>query len=141
VKADRLPRWAFARLNAEQKEAYNALRWYAPGPAERARLKLILRWKRTRDESLALALEMLAAGRSRKAVADELGVTDRHLRRLLAETGSETPEKRPANPVPMRPSADTTCEIGIGHQPRPTRGPMGGFASFADLDQWLEGDA
>jgi hypothetical protein len=138
VKADRLPRWAFRRLTAEQKDAYNELRWHGPGPARRARLKLVLGWKRTHEEAVALARELAGEGRSRKAIADHLGVTDRHLRRLLADppdAGVRTREKQPANAVAKRYRADTTCETRVDDRPRP---PAAGFANGADLDRWLE---
>jgi AraC-like DNA-binding protein len=43
----------------------------------------VLGWRRTRDETLALAEELLEEGRVLSAVADELGISDRYLRRLL----------------------------------------------------------
>jgi hypothetical protein len=92
-KAERLPRWRFRRFNEEQRRAYDRLRWYHPGPAERARLKTVLGWRRTREETVALAEELLDRGRVLPAIAAELGVSDRYLRRLLREE-SLTPENR-----------------------------------------------
>jgi hypothetical protein len=70
-------------MRPEQREALDRLRWHSPGPAERARLKRVLRIRRTREETIALALELLAAGRVPGSIADELGVTARYLSRLL----------------------------------------------------------
>lgn len=82
-KAERLPRWAFRRLSDKQKEAHNRLLWYSPGLAERARLKQVLGWRRTQDETIALAQELLAGGRGRLEVAGIIGVGVRYLDRLL----------------------------------------------------------
>jgi hypothetical protein len=87
-KAERLPRWAFRRLTDQQKEAHNRLVWYAPGPAERARLKKVLGWRRTRTETTALAWELLDQGRSRLDVAAEIGIGVRYLDRLLDGDGT-----------------------------------------------------
>jgi hypothetical protein len=141
VKAERLPGWALRRLNAEQRQAYDRLRWENPGLADRARAKLVLGWKRTREETVALAAELLAEGLLPAAVADRLGVTDRHMRRIAADLrreGSEPPENRVANPHPQRPRADTTCEPNPVVPPAGARPPIGGFATVADLDAWLE---
>ncbi len=94
-KAERLPRWRFRRLTPEQREAYNRLRWYSPGPAERARLKEVLGWRRTRVETVALAHELLEHGLIERAVAVHLDVSDRYLRRLLA--GHQPPQTWAAN--------------------------------------------
>jgi hypothetical protein len=96
-KAERLPRWAFRLLNEEQKEAHNRLLWYGPGPAERARLKQVLGWRRTRVETAALADELLEQGLAGRVVADRLGVSDRYLHRLLVDESGTTP-KRGRNP-------------------------------------------
>jgi hypothetical protein len=98
-KAERLPRWAFRRLNDEQKEAHNQLLWYRPGPAKRARLKQVLGWRRTRDETRALAVELLEQGLIEKAVDLRLEVSDRYLHRLLAvqEPARENRGRKPSN--------------------------------------------
>jgi hypothetical protein len=57
----------------------------------------VLGWRRTRDETLALAEELLEEGRVLPAVADELGVSDRYLRRLVAAE-SLTAENEPLKP-------------------------------------------
>jgi hypothetical protein len=141
VKADRLPARVFRRLTAEQKAAVDELRWHRTDPARRAELKLVLGWKRTGDEARALARKLEADGLNRKAIANYLDVSDRHLRRLLggdAGPTPETPEIGPANPVPKRPRADATCGAKVipqaGRRPR----PAAGFVSFADLDRWLD---
>ena len=136
MKADRLPRWAQRRLNAEQRAAYDRLRWHQPASAERARLKTILGWKRTREETEALATELLEQGLLERVVADRLGVSDRYLRRLVA--GSQaTP--RIAAPDPSTHAAEVapTCETDPALPPtRPKRSPLR-FGSFRDLDEWL----
>jgi len=141
VKADRLAARAYRRLSDEQRRAVDELRWGGPGPARRARLKLALGWKRTREEASALARELQAEGLNRNAIAGCLKVSDRHLRRLLAEpaeTRLASPENRPVTAVPMRPLADTSCgPRGIAHPARPTP-PAAGFRSLVELDRWLE---
>jgi hypothetical protein len=96
-KVARLPMWRFRLLDAEQRKAYDQLRWHRPGPAERARLKGVLGWRRTREETLALAHELLDDGRMIATVSDDLGVSRRYLRRLLAEE-SRTSENGGSNP-------------------------------------------
>jgi hypothetical protein len=95
TRADRFPMWRFRRLNDEQRVALDLLRWYSPGPADRARAKNMLGWRRTREETIALAQELLAEGRILLAVANELGVGTRYLGRLLAEVSDL--EKPPRN--------------------------------------------
>jgi hypothetical protein len=71
-------------MTQAQLDALNRLRWYSPGPAERARLKQTLGWGRGREETIALARELLAqGGLSRADVAKELNVDARYLDRLL----------------------------------------------------------
>ena len=141
MKADRLATREYRRLSDEQRRAVDELRWGGPGPVRRARLKLALGWKRTGEEASALARELQAEGLNRNAIAGCLDVSDRHLRRLLAEPAEKTlatPKNRPANPLPMRPHADITCRPkGIAHLARP-KPPAAGFASVAALDRWLE---
>ncbi len=43
-KAQRFPKWAFRRLNSQQREAFDRLRWGRPGPADRARLRAYPGW-------------------------------------------------------------------------------------------------
>jgi hypothetical protein len=96
-KAERLPRWRFRRFTQEQRRAYDRLRWHQPIAAERARLKKVLGWRRTREETIALAEELLEEGRVLTAVADDLGVSDRYLRRLVFER-SPTAQIAPLDP-------------------------------------------
>jgi hypothetical protein len=141
VKADRLPLAAYRRLTEEQRRAVDELRWRSPAPAARARLKLLLGWKRTGVEATALARELEVDGLNRKAIAAYLGVSDRHLRRLLADPDDpapETPEIGPANPVVERAQADTTCDAKVIPYPGRRTRPAAGFVSFADLDRWLD---
>ena len=117
MKADRLPRWQFRRMNQAQREAYDRLRWHNPGPAERARLKTALGWRRSSEETVARALELLAQGRMVSAAADELEVGARYLQRLLER--SQTPENRPRNPRDHAAELAVTGESG-------TRAPRAG---------------
>jgi hypothetical protein len=140
VKAERLPTWAFRRLNTQQREAYNLLRYYSPGPAERARLKQVLGWRRTREETIALARELLADGLMIGVVADRCGIGRRYLARLLeqAENGSPTPENTPDKPLNQAAVLAVTRETGIDSRPARQRPPAQGFATFSELDRWLE---
>jgi hypothetical protein len=111
TKADRLPGWRFRRLNDAQKEAYNQLAWYNPGPAERARLKKVLGWRRTRTETICLAAELFERGLVERAVANELGVSVGYLRKLGA--GQPTPENAPRNPSNQAEENALTCETKV----------------------------
>lgn len=136
MKADRLPRWAQRRLTAEQREAYDRLLWHRPRPAERARLKMVLGWKRTRDETTALALDLVDQGLIERVVADRLGVSDRYLRRLLTVEAT-TPENAPPDTNVHAAEVAPTCETEVVVPPaRPSRSPLR-FRSFDDLDHWL----
>jgi hypothetical protein len=136
VKAERFPRWRLARMNAVQLDAYNRLRWYSPGPAERARLKLVLGWKRSREETIALALELRGEGRCDLAIADELGVSDRYLGRLLEQVRDD--EKPPRNPSVHAADLAPTCETnGAVPQRLSGRQMYGGDAFSYDLDAAL----
>lgn len=135
-KAERLPLRAQRRLTAEQREAYDRLRWYRPGPADRARLKMVLGWKRTRDETIALALDLLGQGLLEQVVADRIGVSDRYLRRMLVEE-SLPPDFTALDPSGHAAEVAPTCEPDTGVPPRrPGRSPVR-FASFRELDEWL----
>lgn len=126
AKAERLPRARLRRMRPEQREAYDRLRWYSPGPAERARLKKTLGWKRTREETIALARELLAKGRMVAAAADELGVGTRYLKRLLEQ--DETPLKVARNRSIHAAVLAPTCETqGVGQTtPKKGRSVYGG---------------
>jgi hypothetical protein len=120
TRADRFPMWRFRRLNDEQRVALDLLRWYSPSAADRARAKNALGWRRTKEETIALAQELLAEGRILLAVANELGVGARYLRRLLA--GVSDLEKPPRNrPTHKGKVALTRDSKGLGH-PRGEQG-------------------
>ena len=116
MKADRVPRWQERRMSAAQREAYNELRWHPCGPAKRARLKNTLGWKRTREETVALALELRGEGRGNLAIADELGVSDRYLVRLLDQ--ARDTEKQPRNRSAHAADVAPTCETNGTVPPR-----------------------
>lgn len=141
-KVERVPAWRLRRLNVEQRAAVDRLRWHDPPPAERARLKMLLGWRRTRVETVALARELLAGGMLPMAAADALEVGDRYLRRLLAadrvEAGLGPAETDPANPHRQRAQVALTRESGTDARPARRRPPTAGFASFRDLDRWLD---
>lgn len=110
-KAERLPRWAFRRLSSEQKEAHNQLLWYGPGPADRARLKQVLGWRRTRTETISLATELLEQGLMESVVAGKLGVSHRYLHRLLE---AENLGRKPSG---LATEVALTCETDPGVPP------------------------
>ncbi len=141
VKVDRLTASTFRRLTDEQKVAYDRLRWHSPGPGERARLKIVLRWRRTREETVALACELLAEGLMLQVVADRVGVDHRYLKRVLSQVGKAG--KVPRKPCVHATDLALTCETDVAIPPTkdafsersscPRR-----FASFNELDTWLE---
>jgi hypothetical protein len=137
VKVDRVPRWQLRRMSAAQREAYNDLRWLPCGPAERARLKKTLGWKRTREETIALALEIRGEGRGNLAIADELGVSDRYVVRLLDQVRDT--EKQPRNPPSHGAEMTPTCETNGTVPPRlRERQIYAGDAFSYDLQRALE---
>jgi len=71
-------------LKPEQQKAVDVLEWHRPGPAARGEAKTILRWRRTEEETIAYARQLLGEGFMLAAVADRLRVGDRYLSRLLA---------------------------------------------------------
>ena len=124
-------------MSAAQREAYYDLRWRPCGPAERARLKKTLGWKRTREETIALALELLEEGRNVLAIADLLGVGDRYLTRLLDQ--ARDIEKQPRNRSTHAPEMAPTCETNGTVPPRPAARQMyAGDAFSYDLASALE---
>jgi hypothetical protein len=138
MKAERVPRWRVSRMNAAQLDAYDRLRWYSPGPAERARLKATLGWKRTRQETIALALELRVEGRGDLAIADELGIGDRYLTRLLEQVRDH--EKTRRNPSIHTAEMAPTCESEGSVSPgRPGRQMYGGDAATYDFQTALRG--
>jgi hypothetical protein len=113
VKADRVARRQLRRMTQAQRDAYERLRWHPCGPAERARLKRTLGWKRSREETIALALELRAEGRSDLAIADDLGVGDRYLTRLLDQVpdSPELPRNPSAHAAEMAPTCETNGTV------------------------------
>jgi hypothetical protein len=116
VKVDRIPRWQLRRMSAAQREAYNDLRWSPCASAERARLKKTLDWKRTREETIALALELQGEGRGNLAIADELEVSDRYLVRLLDQVRDteKQPRNRSSHATEMAPTCETSRAVPPG---------------------------
>jgi len=121
------------RLTPDQRDTYEHLIYWSPGPAERARLKVRLGWRRTREETLALVKELLARGLTRLQVAGELGVDVDYVDRLLKP--SPTHEIEPKNPPTSRGVSGPSDGRKVI---RRTARPIDGFASFAELDAWLE---
>jgi hypothetical protein len=75
-----------------------------PSAASRGEAKTVLRWRRTREETVAAyALTLLEQGLMIRPVADRLGIGERYLRRLL-EQESETSKNGPATPLSKPPS-------------------------------------
>jgi hypothetical protein len=74
----------------------------------------VLGWKRTREETIALAEELLAEGRMVSVVAEDLGVGERYLQRLLE---SPTPRKRPRNASAHAAKVAATCDSDTGLPP------------------------
>jgi hypothetical protein len=87
----RLSTRAYGRLTPAQKEAVDLLQWYSPNAAERGAAKTVLGWRRSREETLAYALELVGQGLGLAAVADRLRVSDDYLHRVL------NPEKQGRN--------------------------------------------
>lgn len=141
MKAERLPKRAVRRLSDEQRRAYDRLRWAELGPADRARCKLVLGWRRTREETVALAAELLAEGLVGAAVASKLNVSPRYLRQVLADT-SETSVLSTLDPSVQAVEMRLTGESGrlaFGAVPRHHSVPQPrAFACFAELDAYLD---
>ena len=91
--SERLTRRQLARLSNRQRAAYDLLSYGARGPAERARLKIELGLRRSRVETVALACELLEAGRTRLEAATMIGIGADYLDRILE--GASTPRNRP----------------------------------------------
>jgi hypothetical protein len=84
---------------------------------------------------------LLGEGLMPAAVADRLGVGERYLKRLLADTddsGSRPSVSRPANPHPDRAEVALTGSGKVAGHPGGSEAPTAGFASFAELDRWLD---
>ena len=83
-RADRLYARDYRRLPPGEREAVDVLRYgLDPSPAERGRAKTTLGWRRTAEETVAYASQLLEGGMIMGAVAVELRVEVDHLRRLL----------------------------------------------------------
>lgn len=107
---DRIPQRRLKKLTEAQRRAYDLLVYANPGPSERCRAKVALGLRCSREEHLALTVELLSRDVSVAALADTLAVTDRSARRLVAEARSEglTFENRPDLRLNHEPSADIT---------------------------------
>jgi hypothetical protein len=105
---DRIPQRRLKKLTDAQRRAYDLLVYHKASPADRARAKVELGLRPSRQESLALTRELLSAGASVAAIADSLAVTDRSARRLIAEArrGGLTLGNRPVFPLNHEPPAD-----------------------------------
>lgn len=95
-RLSRLSARAYGRLSNEQKNAVDVLQWGNPDAARRGEAKTILRWRRTREETIAYAERLLATGLMRPVVADRLRVDDDYLRRLLDPSKSGSRSRRPS---------------------------------------------
>ena len=85
----RLSSRSYGRLKPEEQKAVDLLEWGNPGAAARGEAKTILRWRRTEEETVAYARQLLDEGLILAAVADRLRIGDRYLRRLLGtESGT-----------------------------------------------------
>ena len=137
MKAARIPRRIEKRLTDAERCAVDELRFSQPGAARRGELKTELGWKRTREETVALAHDQIEKGMIIAAVAAHLDVDARYLRTLLKEDPA-------ADSVPGKPSSHagesaTNVRTPGGESSRGSLpAPACGFASFAHLDAWLE---
>jgi hypothetical protein len=120
-KADRISSGQLRAMRVSQRTAALKLRDDCLGPAERAREKQALGWRRTREETLALVRQLIAAGRREGVVAREAGVSLHYLRRLLKEQGEDA-EDQGLNPsIHAAKTALTNNGKVIPHS-RPCRG-------------------
>lgn len=137
VKASRVPRRVMKRMSDAELRALDELRYSQPNPARRAELKLVLGWKRTRDETLGLATELLERGMILSAVAARLDVDTRYLGALLKREA--TAEIVPRKLAPLNGKSATNLQILTADSSRgELPAPASGFGSFAELDEWLE---
>lgn len=121
---DRIPQWRLKKLTDRQRRAYDLLIFGNGSPADRARAKLELDLRPSRQENIALVCELLTAGASVAAIADSLAVTDRSARRLIAEArnGGLTLENRPVFPLNHEASADINDSLKGIPCPEPRNG-------------------
>jgi hypothetical protein len=94
-RVTRLSARAYGRLTPERKDAVDQLEWFHPDAAGRGEAKTVLGWRRTQEETIAYARQLLGEGMIVSAVASRLRVGERYLRRLLPEVPDL--EKRPRN--------------------------------------------
>jgi hypothetical protein len=87
----RLSARAYGQLTPEQKRAVDDLEWNHPSATDWGEAKTILGWRRTREETLPYAQELLGRGLMPAAVADRLRISDEYLHRVL------DPENSPRN--------------------------------------------
>jgi hypothetical protein len=110
-KAERTSLAQIRRMKVDQRALVVELQCADLSPAEQAKLKKKLGWKRTREETQAWARELIAEGRMPGPAARELGVGTRYLERLLRE--SETPQNGGRKPFPHTAETAPTCESGV----------------------------
>jgi hypothetical protein len=126
------------RLTDEQRRALDELQFGKPTATRRAELKMILRWRRTREETLALATSLRDRGRVTTAIAARLDVDRRYLVRLL-ESREASGDSVPRKPCADAPSDATKLQTPTGESSRGCLpSPAAGFRSFSELDAWLE---
>ena len=100
-------------MTRKQRQAYEQLDWNRTSPAESARLKLILGWRRTREETVALAVERLDEGLLERVVADRLGVSIRYLRQLHRNVNQYT--RSGVGPIKAVARGETSVSISFMH--------------------------
>jgi hypothetical protein len=118
-RLSRLSARAYGRLTPDQRRAVDVLRYGHAGldAARRGEAKTVLGWRRTAEETVAYARVLLARGMVPSAIQAELGCTDRHLRRLLAEVPDM--EFRSRNPSIHQEKSDITDNGKAAGRPRP----------------------
>jgi hypothetical protein len=110
-KADRTSLAQIRRMRVGQRALVVELQCAGSNPAQRARLKKALGWKRTSEETIAWARELLGEGRMLGPIARELGISPRYLKRLLEE--GQTVQKEPRKASRHRTEVAPTCESGV----------------------------
>ncbi len=137
MKANRLPRRVVKRLSDAEHRALDELRFGSPDAARRGELKTQLGWRRTREETIAYAQALLARGMIITAVASRLNIERRYLARALNDDA--TPDLVPRKPASGVGKTATNLQTPTRDSRRGNLpAPAAGFASFAELDAWLE---